>query len=31
VLRYDEESVKAGALGLLRGADFIERVVMRRR
>jgi len=30
VLRYDEESVKAGALGLLRGADFIERVVMRR-
>lgn len=31
VSRYDEESVKAGALGLLRGADFIERVVESRR
>lgn len=31
VQRYDEESVKAGALGFLRGAQFIERVVMNRR
>ncbi len=28
---YDEESVKAGALGLLYGADFIERAVASRR
>ena len=31
VQRYDEESVKAGILGVLRGAEFIERVVMNRR
>ncbi len=31
VQHYDEESVKAGALGLLRGADFIERVVVSRK
>lgn len=28
VSRYDEESVEAGALGLLRGADFIEQLLL---
>lgn len=31
VSRFDEESVKAGALGLLQGAEFIEAVVRRPR